>query len=179
MTDRGMGDFPIGGGSLLPPGEGRLGCILYAMSTFSDLFTTACLLMAANNPDDVSRRQFLRSLGLAGAVGMGGTLLAACGGGSDGSGNGSGNGSTESTSESATASADCADLSSLSDAQKQQRKQMVKSLNYVEESPEADKNCANCQLYQQEKFGAGCGGCQLFPGPVAEGGYCDSWAPTS
>ena len=152
-----------------------MGCILCVMPTFSDLFTTAYLLMAANNPDDVSRRQFLRSLGLAGAVGMGGTLIAACGGGSDGSGNGSGG----STSESATASADCADLSSLSDAQKQQRKQMVKSLNYVEESPEADKNCANCQLYQQEKFGAGCGGCQLFPGPVAEGGYCDSWAPTS
>jgi hypothetical protein len=54
---------------------------------------------------------------------------------------------------------------------------MVKSLNYVEESPEPKKNCANCQLYQEEKFGAGCGGCQLFPGPVAEGGYCDSWAP--
>ena len=176
-TDRGTGDFPTSGVYLLPPRKGRVGRILFVTPTFSPLFTTACSLMAANKPDDVSRRQFLRSLGLAGAVGMGGTLLTACGGGSDGSGNGSGNGSTESTSESATASADCSDLSSLSDAQKQQRKQMVKSLNYVEESPEAKKNCANCQLYQEEKFGAGCGGCQLFPGPVAEGGYCDSWAP--
>jgi hypothetical protein len=52
---------------------------------------------------------------------------------------------------------------------------MVNSLNYVEESPEPEKNCGNCQLYQQEKYGSGCGGCQLFPGPVAEKGYCDSW----
>jgi hypothetical protein len=56
---------------------------------------------------------------------------------------------------------------------------MVKSLNYVEESPNAKKNCANCQLYQQEKYGAGCGGCQLFPSPVNANGYCDSWAPKS
>ena len=56
---------------------------------------------------------------------------------------------------------------------------MVKSLQYVEESPEADKNCANCSLYQQEKYGSGCGGCTLFPGPVAAEGYCTSWAPKS
>ena len=127
-----------------------------------------------NSDNDVSRRQFLRSLGLAGAVGASGTLLVACGGGSDGSGgdaSGSGAGG-----ESATASADCSDLSSLSDAQKQRRKQQVKALNYVEDSPEPNKNCANCQLDQQEKYGSGCGGCQLFPGPVAAEGYCSSWA---
>ena len=71
------------------------------------------------------------------------------------------------------------DLSGLSDAQKQQREQMANSLNYVEESPGPDKNCANCSLYQEERYGSGCGGCQLFPGPVAEQGYCDSWAPKS
>jgi hypothetical protein len=137
--------------------------------------------MNANTPDDVSRRRFLHSLGLAGALGAGSTLVAACGGGSDGSGGG--NGGAEDASGSATggstAPADCSDLSSLSEAQTQQRTQMVKSLNYVEESPEVDKNCANCQLYQQEKYGSGCGGCQLFPGPVAAAGYCDSWAPIS
>jgi hypothetical protein len=138
--------------------------------------------MESDDQSHVSRRRFLHSIGLAGVVGAGGSLLAACGGGSDGSGDGSGNGSAaQSGGETgeATASADCSDLSSLSDAQKQQRKQMVKSLNYVEKSPNAEKNCANCQLYQQEKYGSGCGGCQLFPGPVNANGYCDSWAPTS
>ncbi|MEF8816316.1 MAG: high-potential iron-sulfur protein [Salinibacter sp.] len=128
--------------------------------------------MDTKDSDRVSRRHFLRSLGLAGAVGASGTLLAACGGGSDGSGSSESGGGGES----ATASADCSDLSSLSDAQKQRREQQVKALNYVEESPEPNKNCANCQLYQQEKYGSGCGGCQLFPGPVAAEGYCASWA---
>jgi hypothetical protein len=67
----------------------------------------------------------------------------------------------------------------LSDAEKKQRSQMVKSLQYVEETPEPDKNCANCQLYQKDKYDNGCGGCQLFPGPVTENGYCNSWAPAS
>lgn len=132
--------------------------------------------MDSNDQNRVTRRRFLQSLGLVGAIGAGGTLITACGGGSDDSG---GDSSAGSEGGASTASADCSDLSSLSDAQKQQRKQMVKSLNYVEESPNAEKNCANCQLYQQEKYGSGCGGCQLFPGPVAENGYCDSWAPKS
>lgn len=106
-----------------------------------------------------------------GAVGASGSLLVACGGSDD-----SGSGSTESGGgASTTASADCSDLSSLSDSKMQQREQMVKSLNYVEETPKANKNCGNCQLYQSKKYGSGCGGCQLFPGPVAENGYCDSW----
>ncbi|WP_263787905.1 high-potential iron-sulfur protein [Salinibacter grassmerensis] len=130
--------------------------------------------MSSKDSDRVSRRQFLRSLGLAGAIGASGTLLLACGGSSDGSGDGAG-----ADGEPATASADCSDLSSLSDTQKQRRKQQVNALNYVEESPEPNKNCANCQLYQQEKYGSGYGGCQLFPGPVAGEGYCSSWAKQS
>lgn len=124
----------------------------------------------------VSRRRFLHSLSIAGVVGAGGSLLAACGGGSDESGDSS---SAEGETSSATASADCSDLSDLSDAEKKQREQMVGSLNYVEESPQAEKNCANCSLYQKEQYGSGCGGCQLFPGPVNAQGYCDSWAPKS
>jgi hypothetical protein len=132
---------------------------------------------ASDDRNRVSRRRFLHSLSIAGVVGAGGSLLAACGGGSDQSGDGGS--STEGEAGSATASADCSDLSGLSDAQRKQREQMVGSLNYVEESPQAEKNCANCSLYQQEKYGSGCGGCQLFPGPVNAQGYCDSWAPTS
>lgn len=132
---------------------------------------------ASDDRNRVSRRRFLHSLGIAGVVGAGGSLLTACGGGSDQSGDGGS--PAEGEASSATASADCSDLSGLSDAKQKQRKQMVGSLNYVEESTKPDKNCANCSLYQQEKHGSGCGGCQLFPGPVNAQGYCDSWAPTS
>ncbi len=145
---------------------------------FTFLANQISSLMESDDQNRVSRRRFLHSLSIAGVVGASGSLLTACGGGSDGSGDGSSS-QAESDVGSATASADCSDLSSLSDSEKQQRKQMVNSLNYVEESPEEKKNCANCQLYQQEKYGSGCGGCQLFPGPVYAQGYCDSWAPKS
>jgi hypothetical protein len=140
-----------------------------------------------DNQKRVSRRRFLESLGIAGVVGASGSLLAACGGGSgDGSGgtqqSGSQGGGQGQTSG-ATTSADCGDLSQLSDAQKQQREQMVKSLQYVEETPNPEKNCANCQLYEQpgqeETTGSECGGCQLFPGPVTANGYCNSWVQAS
>jgi hypothetical protein len=133
--------------------------------------------MNSENKDRVSRRRFLQSVGIAGVVGASGSLLAACGGSDD-----SGSGESESDAGSgstSTASADCSDVSSLSDAQKKQREQMVSSLQYVEETPQADKNCANCQLYIKGEYGEGCGGCQLFPGPVAANGYCNSWAPAS
>jgi hypothetical protein len=129
--------------------------------------------MSSDDQDRVTRRRFLQSLGIAGAVGASGSLLAACGGSDDSGGDGQGGGEASS---STTASADCSDLSGLSDSEKKQRESMVKSLQYVEESPEDNKNCANCQLYQEEKYGEGCGGCQLFPGPVAAEGYCTSWA---
>jgi len=134
--------------------------------------------MSSDNNDRVTRRRFLQSIGVAGVVGAGSTLLSACGGGSSDSSSSSGGSSSESSSDggTTTASADCSDLSSLSDAQKTQRESMVKSLQYVEESPEAEKNCGNCQLYIKGDYGEGCGGCQLFPGPVSENGYCNSWA---
>jgi len=133
--------------------------------------------MSSDNNDRVTRRRFLQSIGVAGVVGAGSTLLSACGGGSSDS-NGSGSSASESSSDggTTTASADCSDLSSLSDAQKTQRESMVKSLQYVEETPDPEKNCGNCSLYIKGDYGEGCGGCQLFPGPVAENGYCNSWA---
>jgi hypothetical protein len=134
--------------------------------------------MSTESNDRVSRRRFLQSVGIAGVVGASSTLLAACGGSDDSGGSSSGS-SSSSSSGSASASGNCSDLSSLSDAQKKQRSQMVKSLQYVEETPQPDKNCANCQLYIESEYGEGCGGCQLFPGPVAANGYCNSWAPAS
>lgn len=127
--------------------------------------------------DRVTRRRFLQSLGVAGLVGVGGTMLSACGGGSDDTGGSDADAGASSAESDAMAQADCSDLSGLTDAEKQQRQQMAKSLGYVEESPEANKNCANCQLYVESEGGSGCGGCQLFPGPVYPEGYCNSWAP--
>lgn len=149
----------------------RTVCPLRMPFTFS--LMTGNLPMESDDQNHVSRRRFLQSLGLVGAVGASGSLLAACGGSDSSNG-----GSTESGSGGeggAGATADCSDLSSLSDAQKKQRKQMVTSLKYKKESPKPNKNCGNCQLYQKKKFGSGCGGCQLFPGPVAQNGYCTSW----
>lgn len=137
--------------------------------------------MSSDNNDRVTRRRFLQSIGVAGVVGAGSTLLSACGGGSSDSSSDSGGSSSTSSSDggTTTASADCSDVSSLSDAQKKQRSQMVESLQYVEETPNAEKNCANCSLYIEGDYGEGCGGCQLFPGAVAANGYCNSWAPAS
>ena len=126
--------------------------------------------------DRVTRRRFLQSLGVAGLVGVSGTVISACGG-SDDTRTSETDAGTPSAGSDATAQADCSDLSGLSDAEKQQRQQMAQSLQYVEETPEPDKNCANCQLYVEPEGGSNCGGCQLFPGPVYPEGYCNSWAP--
>lgn len=142
--------------------------------------------MNDNTNDRVTRRRFLQSLSLAGVAGLSTSVLAACGGGSGDEGTEAEAGAdtgTDAASEpapsTATAEADCSDLSGLTDAEKQQREQMASSLQYVEESPEANKNCANCQLYTAPESEGGCGGCTLFPGPVYPEGYCTSWAPKS
>lgn len=110
-------------------------------------------------------------------LGTGGSILTACGGSDDSS---SGSGAASSTSKSSSSSATtgaCTDLSGLSSKEKKQRKQMVEALKYVRESPQANRNCSNCQLYTESEYGEGCGGCTLFPGPVNAKGYCNSWAP--
>ena len=51
---------------------------------------------------------------------------------------------------------------------------LVSSLKYVNASPEAEKRCANCQLYIAGEGGRG--KCPLFPiGLVSETGWCQSW----
>ncbi|WP_022836299.1 high-potential iron-sulfur protein [Salisaeta longa] len=132
---------------------------------------------------DVSRRAFLQRMGLLSVAGAGaGVLLSACGGGSKdkaAAGGGAGGGQAAGGGQTKTAAASCDDLSGLSASEKKMRSQMVKSLQYVENSPNPNKNCANCQLYQQAEAGKNCGGCQLFPGPVNPQGYCTSWVAAS
>lgn len=121
----------------------------------------------------MDRKKFLKSFAFAAASGS--VLLAACGGGE-------GNKTENKTAQpeapaaqepapAATASADCNDLSSVAEADLKQRE----SLGYVAASTEADKNCSNCRFYQEGNQPNGCGGCQLFKGPVTPEGYCKSW----
>ena len=52
---------------------------------------------------------------------------------------------------------------------------LVTTLKYVDDSPEAERNCGNCQLYTAGEGGRG--KCALFQrGVVAEAGWCQSWA---
>lgn len=97
-----------------------------------------------------NRREFLTRLGV-GALAVGATAaLAACGksGGGD--------------------APQCKDSTGGTDAQR-------KGVNYVDATPNAEKRCDNCALYQPGE--GGCGKCTLFAGTaVSPGGYCDSWA---
>jgi hypothetical protein len=54
-----------------------------------------------------------------------------------------------------------------------------KALSYVHASPEADRNCANCQLYTGSADSEW-GPCAIFPGKqVAGAGWCSAWAKRS
>jgi hypothetical protein len=72
------------------------------------------------------------------------------------------------------ASADpCSDLSGVSENDLELRKKFA----YVKQSPIADNQCNNCNLYLPAKEDIPCGGCMLFKGPVSPSGYCAYWAP--
>jgi len=122
----------------------------------------------------VSRRRFLQKIGALGLLGAGaGTLLSACGGSDDGA-------SSNSTAESTTSSSgslSCNDVSDLSASEIERRNAQITALNYVEETPNPEQNCANCLFYQAPSGGSECGGCTLFPGPVHPNGYCTTWQP--
>lgn len=55
--------------------------------------------------------------------------------------------------------------------------ELRKKFAYVKQSPIADNQCNNCNLYLPPKEGAACGGCMLFKGPVYPSAYCTYWAP--
>ena len=51
----------------------------------------------------------------------------------------------------------------------------AKALAYVHASPDAERNCANCQLYT-DASAAEWGPCAIFPGKqVAAAGWCTAW----
>ena len=137
-----------------------------------------------------TKRDFLKRIALLGATTIGGsTLLAACGGSSDAGSDApspaasaeASNASNDTTgltedapspAASAEASNACNDTTGLTETDLQMRT----SVQYVAETPEAAKNCANCLQYIAPAAGSACGGCKLFKGPVAANGYCMVWA---
>ncbi|MEX0822255.1 MAG: high-potential iron-sulfur protein [Rhodothermales bacterium] len=117
---------------------------------------------------NTSRRSFLQKLTALGTAGViTPVVLSACGGGGDEAASGD----AATGGETSEAGFSCMDTSGLTDAQIQQRE----STNYVDESPNPDQLCSNCQLYTQPEAGAQCGGCQVVPGPIHPDGYCDLW----
>lgn len=66
----------------------------------------------------------------------------------------------------------CTDVSNLTDEQIQTRK----SLQYVDDSPHAEKRCNNCKFFEPPAAGKQCGGCQVVPGPIHPQGYSTAWA---
>lgn len=119
-----------------------------------------------NEQQNTSRRAFIQKLTALGTAGvLTPVVLSACGGG-DGA-------DTAGTTAEGGGTADfsCTDTSGLTDAQIQQRE----NTNYVDDSPNPDQVCGNCQLFTQPEAGAQCGGCQVVPGPIHPQGYCDLW----
>ncbi len=116
----------------------------------------------------LSRRAFL---GRAAALGGVSVFLAACGGGESGNQAGTESGAAAGG-ESGVVAAECEGYDQLTEQALQTRQ----TLGYVDVSPQEGKYCHNCRFYNQPEGGAACGGCQLFPGPVAPNGYCNSWA---
>lgn len=111
-----------------------------------------------------SRRSFLRRISLVAAAGP---LLASC--------------RPEASGELGAATANiargendafsCTDVSDLTEEQVQTRK----SLQYVDESPHADKRCNNCQLFTPPGENEQCGTCEVVPGPIHPKGHCTAW----
>lgn len=100
----------------------------------------------------LSRRDFLERAALIGVASAGVGLLGACTSGGGGA-------------------LTCTDTTGLAPADVQMRE----TLQYVDASPEANKNCLNCQLYTPAAEGE-CGGCTVVKGPIHPLGYCTSWA---
>ena len=124
-----------------------------------------------------SRRSFLGRFAALGAAGLGlSGALAACGGGEDGEATTTMPAEQPETEGGAQTAGVQASECEGYDALTEQDLQMRETLGYVDESPNPEQLCSNCRFYTQPAEGDVCGGCQLFAGPVAPDGYCNSWA---
>lgn len=101
--------------------------------------------------DKLSRRRLVGALGLLPLLGMGASVLSACG--------------------KKTEPDSCSDLNGLSDAEKSARS----ALQYTDQSPQPDKRCAGCMLFQPAVEPSQCAGCQIVKGPIHPKGYCTAF----
>ena len=62
----------------------------------------------------------------------------------------------------------CSDVSALSDPEKMARS----ALQYTDKSPQADKRCEVCSLFQPSADASQCSACQIVKGPIHPKGYC-------
>lgn len=111
-----------------------------------------------------SRRVFISQSARSGvSLLLGGMMLSGCGTEKP----------TQEKNEAAASADPCSDLSEVPEGEIQKRK----NLGYVEESPIADNQCGNCNLYLPPVGDNKCSGCMLFQGPVKPEAYCTYWAP--
>lgn len=125
------------------------------------------------NKHRLSRRDFCTGIFGSGALLLGTTAaLTSCGGGNENSEKTADQPATETEPALAESADPCTDFSNVDPAELEKRK----ALGYVEKSPIPDNLCENCKLFVPGKEGTGCGGCQLFKGPVLLDAYCTYWA---
>lgn len=106
--------------------------------------------------NNITRKDFLKKLPLVGvAIFSGGALLQSC---------------SKSKEEDP-----CADLSKLTEEEKQTRKEF----EYVAKSPYPEKLCDNCEFWLNPAEGEFCGGCEIMEGPINPKGYCTAWVAKS
>lgn len=116
---------------------------------------------------NMSRKEFLRTLGFGFATVAGISAINSCGGSDKKSDN------TPKMPEPVKKNVGpCEDLSSLEESQKAIRD----TFKYVTKSPNPEQVCTNCNFFKEPEAGSECGGCQLFTGPVTNEGYCSQWA---
>lgn len=115
----------------------------------------------------LDRREFFTKAAAAGAAVTGAAvILSACKGDAAQGGGAAAGGAAAGG---AAAAADCSDVSKLTDAEKGLRT----SLKYVDNTEKPGQNCGNCKLFEKK---APCNGCSVVKGPIAENGWCVSWA---
>jgi hypothetical protein len=108
----------------------------------------------------ISRKDFLKKVGVLSVAGVSTAALAACGGGSD-------------EKKMVKKAADpCKDMTGVSEAELGKRT----TFKYVDMSADPKKVCTGCALFKPAAAGATCGGCTLFAGPVSDKGFCNAWA---
>jgi hypothetical protein len=65
----------------------------------------------------------------------------------------------------------CMDVGSLSEPEKMARS----ALQYSDSSPQPDKRCQLCNLFQAPADPSQCGTCQIVKGPIHPKGYCTAF----